>query len=70
MKKDNKISLSKRTKQAIELLDKADYNNPDRDQADQAEIELQLMGVVNSDGGIIDSEENNELNEWWEYNRC
>ena len=70
MKKDNKISLSKRTKQAIELLDKADYNNPDRDQADQAEIKLQLMGVVNSDGGIIDSEENNELNEWWEYNRC
>lgn len=66
----NLSNLSKFTQKAIELLDEADLNNPNTLSRDSAEKELVEMKVVDEDGNIIESEQNKELNEWWELNRC
>lgn len=63
-------SLAEDVEKAIELLDKADLNNPDILEIQESNKELRKMGVIDEDDCIINNDQNKQLYNWWELNRC
>lgn len=64
------IMKDSRLNKAILLLRLADLNNPNKKEQQSCESKLLKMGVVDKDGGIINSSRNKKISEWAEKHLC